>query len=731
MVGANHYDKLPTRFVKLKPREKVPEGTHRIETADSTLAQTWQGSGYNVGIVPSDQIVIADIDPRNGGDETFKGLFRDQEKPRTVISLTGGGGLHLFFRWDSNWGKPRGTLGAGVDIKHGDNCHVVAPGSIHPNGSGYRWKPGNSPADVEIALCPSWLRGLLARSNTALPANIPVTTRTLLPETPDEIAKVQAMLGAISADCERDTWRQIVWSVLATRWACAAELVRIWSQSASVRYDEREFNRVVDSFKPEAGTSLGTLIYHAREAGWVETTPEQIDGSGADVRNGQVFAAQWRSKLLFIHETNDVLAFDKDRGWIVPPPGESDRAAKQVLDLMRSMASERYLAAPDDYKTKRLMAHVERTSRAPNLRAMVEMAKSEPGMMVSITDFDNAPMQLGLLNGILDLKQGALLPVSHDIKVSKRCNVAFDAGARCPQFHTFLVVIQPDPDMRAFLQRWAGYCLTGGVTEQKFVFLYGSGANGKSVFVELLAWLLGDYARKIATEMLMQHQRNPQGASPDIVALKGRRFVYANETEEGRRLAEARIKDMTGGDTLTGRVPYSKADITFHPTHKLAVVGNHKPEITDNSFGMWRRVCLVPFDVTVAEADRDPHLLDKLKAEGPGILNWALEGLRQWQSRGLAVPSKIEAATAAYRDEQDLVGEWITDHCTTGPGQTVAKAMAYRAYRSWALSNGHHPFAQGRLTRRLGDRGYKTLPDKRTIAGLALNSSGNFAAQGI
>lgn len=723
------YNKLHTRFVKLRPCAKVPEGFHRIETDAPTLVYTWLSGGYNVGIVPGDEIVIVDVDPRNGGTETFSRLSKGQIKPKTVISLTGGGGLHIFFRWNKAWGKPCGSLGDGVDIKCGDNCHVVAPGSIHPNGSGYRWKPGNAPGEVGIADCPEWLRGVLVKPTHTLPANIPANPRSSPSETPEEVSRVKAMLAAIPADCDRDTWRQIVWSVMATGWSCAADLAREWSKSAPSLYDEGDFNKVLESFKPEGGTTLGTLLYHARAVGWVDATPAQMDGYGADVKNGQLFAAIWRGKLLFIYETGEVLLFDQVQGWIPAPPGESDRAAKVVLEQIRKVAGERYLSAPDEPKTKRLMAHVERTSKAPNLRAMVDMAKSEPGMMVSITDFDNDPLHLGLLNGVLDLRHGELLPVSPDLRVSKRCNVAFSKDANCPMFLKFLNEVQPDSDMRAFLQRWVGYCLTGSVEAQKLVFLHGSGENGKSVFVELLAWLLGDYSRKIATEMLMQHQRNPQGASPDIVALKGRRFVYANETEEGRRLAEARVKDMTGGDTLTGRVPYSKADITFQPTHKLAVVGNHKPEITDNSFGMWRRVCLVPFDVTIQKADRDTKLPDKLRLEGEGILNWALTGLRHWQAHGLAVPKKIEAATAAYKDEQDVVGEWINDHCITGAGQTVAKESAYRAYRAWALTNGHHPLAQGRLTRRLGDRGYKTLSDKRTIGGLGLNANGSMAAQ--
>ncbi|MGC2457661.1 MAG: phage/plasmid primase, P4 family [Gallionellaceae bacterium] len=549
-------------------------------------------------------------------------------------------------------------------------------------------------------------------------------------ETPQEVERVKSMLAAIPADCDRATWRNIIWAVADTGWACAEELARQWSMTAPELYNESDFIREWNSFDPKraGGIKFGTLDYHAKLHGWVDHTPEErFTGNGADVANGRIFASVWRGQLLFVHETGDVLTFAQ-QGWISAPPGEADRAAKDVLAKLRDKAAELYKTAPEDPKTKRIMAHVERTSKAPNLRAMIEMSKSEPGMTRSLNEFDADPMLLGVANGVLDLRTGALLPVSPDLLVSMRCPVDYDSEAKCPLFLNYLGVTHPDGEMRKFLQRMMGYCLTGITQEQKFAFLYGLGANGKSVFVELIAWILGDYARKIATEMLMHHQRSPQGPSPDIVALKGRRFVYASETEEGRRLAESRVKDMTGGDTLTGRVPYGKADITFQPTHKLVIVGNHRPEITDTSFGMWRRVLLVPFDVTIAEADRDQQLLEKLKSEGPGILNWMLDGLRQWQRHGLMVPKKIEGATAAYRDEMDIIGDWINEHCESGAGCTVYKRDAYRAYHTWALSNGHHPLAQNRLTRRLNERGYKVQADKRTIGGLKLGVMGVRAA---
>lgn len=158
------------------------------------------------------------------------------------------------------------------------------------------------------------------------------------------------------------------------------------------------------------------------------------------------------------------------------------------------------------------------------------------------------------------------------------------------------------------------------------------------------------------------------------------------------------------------------------------MVGNHKPEISDASYGMWRRVLLLLFGVTIPKERRDGQLLSRLKTEGDGILNWMLEGLRMWQKDGLNVPKNIEAAVAAYKDEQDTLKEWLSEHCEVEPGAAIKKEDAYQAYRYWAQRNGHAPFAQTRLTRRLGERGYPRTKDRRSIAGIKLNQEGRAAA---
>lgn len=564
-----------------------------------------------------------------------------------------------------------------------------------------------------------------AASTTQLGSNTARSFRTSHPESADGVERVKAMLAAIPANLDRSQWRSVVWAVCSLGWTGGETLARDWSKTDPASYDASSFNNVWQSYDPNRVNSigLGTLEYLAKAHGY---TPQLLapasgqDGKGFDVANGVLFAELWRGKLLHIHETEDWLHFNSSAGWLATAPLEQDRAAKAVLDRLRASAAHQLATGVETEKVGKLLKHIEYTSRASSIHAMIDMAKSEPGLTRRLSEFDSYDMLLGLLNGVLDLRTGSLRPASPGLLVSKRCNVNFDAVAVCPQFDQFMIDIQPDPDIRSYLRRLAGVLLTGDSSVQSFNFFYGVGNNGKSVFVETLAWLLGDYSLKIETEMLMQHRRSPQGPSPDIVALKGRRFVYASETEEGQRLAAARIKELTGGDTLSGRVPYAKAAVTFGPTHKLVIVGNHKPEIGDMSQGMWRRVLLVGFDQTIPEANRDPHLIDKLKREGSGILNWALAGLREWRQDGLAVPASVANATSEYRDEQDVLGDWMTENCTLGATHSTPKAHLYLNYKIWAETNGYMALSQGRLTRKLNERGYQLQPDKRTVRGLSL-----------
>jgi putative DNA primase/helicase len=469
---------------------------------------------------------------------------------------------------------------------------------------------------------------------------------------------------------------------------------------------------------------LGRKSMHSQHAGATQKDDDDITLREGDIATGHAFAKEYRGRLVYLIETDRWLQFDADIGWKHATKNDISLAAKNVVAELLQEASAEILAHPEWNGRSKRMLRALKASNLPSMCAMVEMGKSEPGMSCMANEFDADPMQLGVRNGILDLKTGQLLSPQAYIRVSKRCAVKFDSEAACPRFEQFMEEVLPCKDVRDFVQRWMGYCLTGRSSEKKFVMLLGVGDNGKSILLELLNWLLGTYATKIDTEMLMNHPRSPQGPSPDIVALQGKRLVYANETSEGQRLADARIKDLTGGDTLTGRVPYGKAAITFEPTHKLMLVGNHKPVISDTSSGMWSRIVLLPFDVVIPKELRDRQLLDKLKNEGSGILNWMLAGLTKYLESGLAIPPTLEGATAAYREEQDMVGEWISDHCTLGAELKCECTPAYKAFQRWCRDNGHGQPSKTTLTRRLNTANIKQNIGRKYYLGIDLNAAG-------
>lgn len=537
-------------------------------------------------------------------------------------------------------------------------------------------------------------------------------------------ADIQRALAFISSDIDRDNWRDIVWAIKASGLTEAENIARNWSKLSPERYTDEGFDNVWRSFNKDKGITLATLFYHAQLNGFEPRGGVNHNQDEGDILNGRLFAAEYRDKLLFIHESGEELIFTSS-GWVHAPPGESHRCAKAVVANLKNKAANAFKADACSQNTRKLLSHATKSSQEPRLNAMISMARSEPGMTECLRNFDADSNLIGLINGIYDMSASALVKPTPEIRLSMRSNIQYDPNATCPKWRAFLERVQPDDNVRRLIQQLVGIFLTGDSTLQKIIILYGSGANGKSTLIELVSWLMGDYAHRIPTEMLMQHQRSPQGPSPDIVSLKGRRLVYCNEIEEGRRLDEARVKELTGGDSLTGRAPYARKSTTFRPTHNLVMVGNHKPEIHDMSHGMWRRVLLLPFDTTVPSSEQNQKLLEELKHESAGIFNWALDGLADYKKNGLHIPSSVIAVTEAYKDDEDIIGEWLSENCKSVAGSQIAIADCYKVYSNWAYARGHRPLAQSRFTRRLRDRGYKRDAGKRYYLGLELNEFGS------
>lgn len=389
------------------------------------------------------------------------------------------------------------------------------------------------------------------------------------------------------------------------------------------------------------------------------------------------------------------LAWDETR-WIRDEMGlEVERLA---TDVPRILSFE---AVHSDIGSKFTKAALEYQS-AWKVKQVLLAARRE--VVTHPEELDTDPFLLNLRNGTLNLKTGQLRDAWKSDYITKLAPVWQEPLAEAPLWRQFISQsMGGDQILADFLQRAVGYSLTGDVSEQKMFFLFGSGANGKSTFLNTILDLLGDYGHQAANNLLVHRRgKNDEAA---IAGLFGRRFVSSIEVEDGAHLAEVLVKTMTGGDKLRGRNLYENP-FEFHPQHKLWLAANKKPEVKGRDHAIWRRILTIPFEVEVPEDERDPHLKEKLLKEGPGILNWAIEGSLAWQEQGLAPPTKVIQATEAYREETDILGEFLEGY-ETDPESHVPTNEVRQDFLEWAEEMGEKKVGGRKLISMLEERGWK------------------------
>ena len=315
-------------------------------------------------------------------------------------------------------------------------------------------------------------------------------------------------------------------------------------------------------------------------------------------------------------------------------------------------------------------------------------------------EWDMHPWLLACPNGTVDLQTGKLRPGRQEDFIKTSSPTPWrDLETKAPTWLQFLTEIQDgDQEMVDFLQRLFGYSITGLTTEHVFPILWGAGRNGKGTLLQTLADVLGPLAGPIKAEMLLKHDRSRQSGSPDsdIMNLRGKRLVWASETDEGRKLNVGKIKWFCGGDTLCGREPFGRHEVQFKPTHTLLLLTNHKPKADPTDYALWQRVYLIPFTLSFVdeprqdnECKRDPYLSERLQAEAPGILAWLVRGCLAWQKEGLKPPDKVKLATEEYRESEDDIARFISECCVVGgAGQFVKAGELFQAYTRWAETNG-------------------------------------------
>jgi len=404
------------------------------------------------------------------------------------------------------------------------------------------------------------------------------------------------------------------------------------------------------------------------------------------------FTTQHEHDLRYVHLWGRWLRWD-GRRWCTDETLEA-------LDLARSIARAASAEIIEGGGPAKLASTV---ASAKTIAAIERLARADRQHATRTENWDADAWLLNTPGGTVDLRSGDLRPHAREDLITKITAVA--PGGDCPLWLAFLDrVFRSDQALIAFAQRMLGYSLTGSIRDHALFFLYGTGGNGKGVFLNTWHKIMGDYSciASMETFVASKTDRHPT----DLAMLRGARAVMAQETEEGQRWAESRIKALTGGDAISAR--FMRQDFfTFEPAFKLMIAGNHKPSLRNVDEAVRRRFNLVPFTVTIPKAERDPNLPQKLEAEWPGILAWGIKGCLEWQRIGLAPPPAVLDATQGYLADEDAIGRFLDERCATGDMLAMEEVKElFASWRDWCNATGEYAGSTKRFSQNLETRGF-------------------------
>jgi|GEM_PF-820087 len=435
-----------------------------------------------------------------------------------------------------------------------------------------------------------------------------------------------------------------------------------------------------------------------------------------DMGNAQRLIKLFGNRIRYCKAYGDWLIYE-GRRWIVDNLYQIESMAQQVpAQVLTEIPPTSNEETIKSFRKWSMMSQ----SRAA-IANLIQSARSR--VAVTPNDLDRDPWLLNVQNGTINLQTGEFRSHRPSDMITRLAPVVYDPMAEAPTWDRFVLeIMNDDPDLVDYLRRAVGYSVTGIIRQHVFFCCYGTGANGKTTFFKTLAAILGDYANEIDSDLLVAQglAQHPTG----LTELEGRRLIVAEETEDSRRLAEAMVKKLTGGNPIQARKMH-KDFYTFLPSHHLFLATNHKPEIRGMDPGIWRRIKLVPFEVSFdpkVPGGRKPDLgLDvKLAAEAPGILNWLLQGCRDWQERGLIEPEVIRTATQDYREEMDFLGWFLEERCTAEEDARIVLSVLYGEYVAWCGLANTNPLGIRKFSSQLTDKGYTTKKTNSIVSKLGL-----------
>lgn len=420
-----------------------------------------------------------------------------------------------------------------------------------------------------------------------------------------------------------------------------------------------------------------------------------------DMGNAERFVDLFGENVRYCY-TEKKWYFYNSMRWSVDNLGVILRMADKCVEAMKAEA-KLYLQADEESggdMAKAFEKHMKSSRSNKSKKAMLN--EIEHHLPILPIQMDRYKMALNTPSGIINLKNGDVKAHNPEYYFTKITSVDCAEAADCPRWLAFLDdIFAGDKDLIRYIQKAVGYSLTGSTAEQCAFFLYGTGRNGKSTFIDVIRDVFGDYAANIQPETIMVKSSQSNAINSDIARLKGARLVTSVEPNEGVRLNEGLLKQLTGDDTVTARKLYSE-EFEFKPEFKLWMATNHKPIIRGTDTGIWRRIHMIPFNVQIPEDKVDKNLTHKLKAEMTGIFKWCIDGCLMWQREGLQMPAAVLKSVREYRREMDVISAFIEDKCTLEG--TVQASMLYAAYASWADSNNEYCMSNTKFSTELAKR---------------------------
>jgi putative DNA primase/helicase len=668
--AAVKYAEMGWYVIPDKSGDKIPllkEWQNNASNDPAIVRSWWDVTSYgpdcNIGLnCGMSGLVVIDLDNKNGrnGFDSWQRLIKklslDSSEFNTMTSHTPSGGYHLFFAApkDIDIGNSQDKLGPGIEVK-GIGGKVTLPPSIHPNGKTYEWDATLRPSlMLKPKPLPQKIIDLLVK-NEPLSSN---KTGERIPKGQRDNAMTK-LAGLMRGKAMEED-------------AIFAALIIENNNKCDPPLSETDIKRIAHSIGTKPPNEKSKIVCQT------------------DVTNSERFVETYHDQLKYCY------GLEHWKSWNGQYWREDieNQIRISAIQLVKDMVDE----CEDNSSNRKRAITYQHHAR---IMAMIDLAKHQLPSLP--TDYDSHSMLLNCKNGIIDLTNGELKSHDPNLLLSKIIPVAYDKNAECKLWEKFMSEIMVGNDeLISFMQRLIGYSLTGEMSEQYFYILYGTGDNGKTTCVETIMSMMGDYGITTPPEGIMV-KRNGNSIPNEMARLPGIRLTSVSETDEGQRLSEGLIKSFTGGETIEARQLYGQL-FSFKPIAKIWIQTNHKPTIRGRDHAIWRRVVLIPFDYLVDPILKDLNLKEKLKLELPGILNWALQGCREWQRIGLNPPTKVTNAVEEYRVESDVLGEFIDSEFIVDVNGKVNNSEIRQHYVEWCKTNNEEIRSSTWLGKMLGER---------------------------